>query len=243
MITAAAYAVALTAVGWSQWVRRGTWRIPWESPTTAAILLLGLALILIAPDAQPITGRALFEVTGRWHVDDMLGHIIEAAALGLSTLAGFERMPSMRQRIVPLLQWPFTFAVALMIALFAQSRVSHDRANDMFKIADHHWMAAYFAVLWTLLIYYGALNAWVALEFRRDPRSRRVARAWLLGLGFGAVAMFGWLWPWLGLTHWYDAGRIAMCAAVTVFSISSALSWQRKLDPWRGLIRATGARL
>ena len=26
-----AYAVALTAIGWTLWVRRGTWRIPWES--------------------------------------------------------------------------------------------------------------------------------------------------------------------------------------------------------------------
>jgi len=34
-----------------------------------------------------------------------------------------------------------------------------------------------------------------------------------------------------------------MCGCVAAFSVSSARSWQRKLDPWRGLIRATGARL
>lgn len=37
-----AYAIALTAIGWRQWVRRGTWRIPLESSTTAASLMLGL---------------------------------------------------------------------------------------------------------------------------------------------------------------------------------------------------------
>jgi hypothetical protein len=36
------YAIALTATGWATWVRRGTWRIPLESSTTAASLMLGL---------------------------------------------------------------------------------------------------------------------------------------------------------------------------------------------------------
>ena len=100
-----AYAVALTAIGWTVWVRRGTWRNSWESPTTAASLMLGMALILIAPDAEPIIGRALFLITGRWHLDDLLGHLLEAAALASSTLVGLMRMPSMRNRITALLRW------------------------------------------------------------------------------------------------------------------------------------------
>jgi len=175
MILIIAYAVALTAVGWTQWLRRGTWRIPWESPTTAASLQLGVALVLIAPASQPVIGRLLWEVTGRWHVNDVLGHIIEAAALGASTLAGMMRMPSMRQRIVPLLQWPFTLAVTLMVAFFIESRVSRHLSHDLFRIPNYHWLAAYFTVLWALLLYYGALNAWVAMELRHDPRSRPVA--------------------------------------------------------------------
>jgi hypothetical protein len=50
-----AYAVALTAIGWTQWVRRGTWRNPWESPTTAASLMLGIAPILMIRHERPTT--------------------------------------------------------------------------------------------------------------------------------------------------------------------------------------------
>jgi hypothetical protein len=60
-----AYAMALTAIGWTQRVRRATWRIRWELPTTAASLMLGIALVLIAPDSEPVLGRALFLITGR----------------------------------------------------------------------------------------------------------------------------------------------------------------------------------
>ena len=239
-----AYAVALTAIGWTQWVRRGTWRNQWESPTTAASLMLGIALVLIAPDSEPVTGQALFLITGRWHLNDLLGHIIEAAALASSTLAGLMRMPSMRNRIIPLLHWPFTLAVAAMVPMFLSTRASHDPMPDLFLIPhDHHWIEAYFAVLWTLLIYLGVLNAWVALNLRHDPRSRPVAHAWLIGVGIGAGALLGWALPWMHVTGWYDWGRIAMCAATTVFAIATARSWRAKLAPYRGLIRVTRAAL
>ncbi|MCV7442433.1 hypothetical protein H7K33_09375 [Mycobacterium paraense] len=244
MIALAFYLVALGVVGWAQWVRRGTWRMQWEAPTTGASLMLAISLVLIAPAADPVIGRALFLVTGRYHVDDLLGHIMAPAALASSTLAGLMRMPSMRDRIIPLLHWPFTLAVGAMVALFTRTSASHDPTPDMFQIPhDHHWIEAYFAVVWLLLLYLGALNAWVALRLRRDPRSRPVARAWLIGVGFGAGGMVGWALPWLHLTAWYDWGRLAMCAATTVFAIATARSWQRKLDPWRDLLKATRARI
>jgi hypothetical protein len=243
-MTLLAYAVALTAIGWTLWVRRATWRNPWESPTTAASLMLGIALILIAPDSEPVIGRALFVITGRWHLDDLLGHIIEAAALASSTLAGLMRRPSLRNRIIPLLQWPFTLAVAAMVPMFLSTQASHDPTPDLFLIPhDHHWIQTYFTVLWTLLVYLGALNAWVALHLRHDPRSRSVAHAWLIAVGIGAGALLGWVLPWMHITAWYDWGRMSMCVAATVFAVATARSWQRKLDPWRRLIEVTQARI
>jgi hypothetical protein len=238
-----AYAMALTAIGWTQWVRRGTWRIRWELPTTAASLMLGIALILIAPDSEPVLGRALFMITGRWHLNDLLGHIIEATALASSTRAGLMRMPSMRDRIIPLLRWPFTLAVAAMVPMFLSAQASHDPTPDLFLIPHHHWLEAYFAVVWTLLVYLGAVNAWVALNLCQDPRSRPVAHAWLIGVGIGAGAMLGWALPWMHITGWYDWGRMSMCAATTVYAIATARSWQRKLHPWRRLINVTQARI
>lgn len=232
-----AYVVALTVVGWTQWVRRGTWRNPWESPTTAASLMLGISLILIAPDTEPVLGRALFVITGRWHIDDLLGHLLAAGALASSTLAGLMRMPSMRTRIVGLLHWPFTLAVAALVPMFLSTQACHNSMPDLFRIPhDHHWIEIYFAVLWTLLVYLGYLNAWVALNLRQDPRSRPVAHAWLIGVGIGAGAMLGWALPWMHLTAWYDWGRLAMCVATTVFALATARSWRAKVAPHRGNI-------
>jgi hypothetical protein len=206
--------------------------------------MLGVALVLIAPDSEPVIGRALFVITGRWHLDDLVGHLLAAAALASSTLAGLMRMPSMRNRIKQLLPWPCTLAVAALVPMFLGTQASHDPTPDLFLIPhDHHWIQTYFTVLWTLLAYLGALNAWVALHLRHDPRSRPMAHAWLIGVGIGAGALLGWMLPWMHITGWYDWGRIAMCVATTVFAIATARSWRAKLAPYRGLIRVTRARL
>jgi hypothetical protein len=60
----AGYAIALAASAWAVWVRRATYRIPWERSTTYAIGQLALALVLISPAAEPVIGRLLYEVTG-----------------------------------------------------------------------------------------------------------------------------------------------------------------------------------
>jgi hypothetical protein len=63
------------------WVRRACWRIPTERTTTSAIVQLALALVLIAPATEPYTGRLFFELTGRWHIDNLLGCMLELGAL------------------------------------------------------------------------------------------------------------------------------------------------------------------
>ncbi len=245
MLEIACYAIALTAAAWAVRVRRATYRIPWERSTTYAIIQLAVALVLIAPATEPVTGWALWEVTGRWHLDNMLGHMLELGALVSSTLAGMMRMPSMRQRIVPLLWHPLVVGTAVLMLLFWHSSVTHNPGHDLYRLPHHWWLGAFFTLLWALLGYYGGLNVWVALaHLRSDPRARRVALTWLVCMGLGVGALLGWLVPWLGLGRpGYDYGRIAMCASVTVYAYASARSWQRKLAQWRGLIQVTGARL
>jgi hypothetical protein len=244
MLEIACYAIALTAAARAVWVRRGCWRIPFERTTTSAIVQLGVALVLIAPCMEPITGWLLWEVTGRWHVDDLLGHMLELGALVSSNIAGMMRMPSMRQRIVPLLWHPLVVGTAVLYFLFCHSVVTHNPGNDLFQLGHDGWLSVYYTLLWTLLVYYGGLNAWVALaHLRGDPRAKPVALTWLVCLGLGVGAMAGWLFPWLRWTAWYDWGRLTMCIAVAVFAVASARSWRRKLAAWRGLIKVTGARL
>jgi hypothetical protein len=244
MIEIACYAIALTAAAWAVWVRRATYRIQWERSTTYAIIQLGAALVLISPTAEPVIGRLCWTLTGHWHLNDLLGHMLELGALVSSNLAGMLRMPAMRRRIVPLLWHPLVVGTAVLYFLFWHSAVTHNPGNDLFQLEHDGWLGTYFALFWTLLVYYGGLNAWVALaHLRGDPRAKPVALTWLVCVGLGAGAMAGWLFPWLGWTAWYDWGRLTMCIAVAFFAVASARSWRRKLATWRDLIKVTGARL
>jgi hypothetical protein len=155
------------------------------------------------------------------------------------------RLPSTRRYIVPLLWYPLVIGTAVQMQLFWQSPVTHDPGHDIFAVQHHHWLTMFFGLQCLLLGYYGGINAWCALtHLRGDPRSRPVALVWLVCVGLGAGAMLDLVITSLGWEWFNDGyGRLAMCIAVTIFAVASARSWQRKLDPYRNLIRATGARL
>jgi hypothetical protein len=128
--------------------------------------------------------------------------------------------------------------------LFWHSAVTHNPGHDLFQLGHDGWLSVYFMLLLTLLLYYGGLNAYFALShLRGDPRAKPVALALLVCVGLGALAMLGWLLPWLHWSGWYDWGRLTMCLAVALYAYASAWSWQRKLRPYRRLIKGTGARL
>jgi hypothetical protein len=245
MLGIAGYAIALIAAAWAVWLRRGTWRIPWERTTTSAIVQLGLALVLIAPCSEPVIGWLFFELTGRWHVDDLLGFMLELGALVSSNIAAMMRMPTMRRYMQPLLWSPLVIGTAVQMQLFWHSSVTHDPAHDIFALQHHHWLTMFFGLQCLLLGYYGGINAWCAMtHLRGDPRARPVALVWLVCVGLGAGAMLDLVITSLGW-EWFNGGygRLAMCAAVTIYAVASARSWQRKLEQWRGLIKVTGARL
>ena len=246
MIEVACYAVALTVAAWAVWVRRACWRIPMERTTTSAIVQLAPALVLIAPATEPYTGRLFFELTGRWHIDNLLGFMLELGALVSSNVAAMMRMPTMRRYIEPLLWSPLVIGTVVQMQLFWRSCVTHHPGHDIFALQHHHhWLTMFFGLQCLMLGYYGGINAWCAMtHLRGDPRSRPVVLVWLVCVGLGAAAMLDLVLTSLGWWSWFnDYGRLAMCAAVAIFSVASARSWQRKLDPYRNLIRATGARL
>jgi hypothetical protein len=239
------YAVALTTAAWAVWVRRKCWTIPWERTTTSAIAQLMLALVLLAPATEPYTGRLFWELTGRWHVDNLLGFMLELGALVSSNIAAMMRMPTVRRYMEPLLWYPLVIGTAVLMQLFWRSTVTHNPSHDIFALQHHHWLTIFFGLQCLLLGYFGAINAWCArTHLRGDPRSRPVALVWLVCVGLGAGAVLDLVLTSMGWWSWFnDYGRLAMCAAITIYAVASARSWQRKLDQWRGLIQVTGTRL
>jgi hypothetical protein len=245
VIEVAVYAVALTTSAWAVWVRRACWRIQWERTTTSAIVQLALALVLIAPWSEPYAGRLFFELTGRWHIDALLGHMLELGAMVSGNIAAMMRMPKLRRYIAPLLWSPLVIGTAVQMQLFWHSSVTHNPAHDIYQLPHDQWLPIFFGLQCLLIGYYGGFNVWCAMTHLRagDPRSRPVALAWLVCMGLGTGAMVTFVILALGGGAWFDCCRLGMCAAATVFALASARSWQRKLDQWRGFITVTGARL
>jgi len=237
----ACYAVAMPVSGWAVWVRRHTFRMPYEQATTLTIVLIATAAILLSPASTPVFGRLGWELTGRWHLDDFVGHLMLVAAIMASNSAGMMRLPSVRRYMVPLLWHPLVIGSAVMAMLFAHSRASHSPAHDLLSEPPGPWLSVYLAVFVGLIIYGNIINAGLGLvHLRGDQRARPVALVWMGCAGLGTIALLVLLLPALHITAcWYSWCRVAMCVALAVFSVASARSWQRKLDPYRRLIEGT----
>jgi hypothetical protein len=126
-----------------------------------------------------------------------------------------------------------------------RTRRVHDPGLDILRLQNHVWLTLFFGLQCTLVGYCCAVNVWCAMTHLRagDPRSRPVCLSWLACVGIGAGSVLGFVIPALGVVDLFDYCRLAMCACVALFAVASARSWQRKLDPHRKLIWATGARL
>src|SRR6516162_6278492 len=155
MLEVACYAIALTTAAWAIRVRRFCWHISWERTTTSAIAQNAVALVLIAPAAKPVTGWLFWKVTGYWHLDDLLGHILQLGGFVSSNIAGMMRMPKMRRHIEPLLWQPLVVGTAVVMMLFLRSHAIHDPGRDLFRVPHDGWLTAFWALFVALLVYYG----------------------------------------------------------------------------------------
>ena len=67
-------AITLACIAWSLWIRRVTWSCRWEVAATLNIALQGLAVLLMSPWASETIGHVLYGLTGKWNLEDYLGH-------------------------------------------------------------------------------------------------------------------------------------------------------------------------
>ncbi len=82
-------ALTLASVAWSLWIRRVTWRCRWEVAATLNIALQGCAVALMSPAASATLGVTLHDLTGKWNLEDYLGHdcyIVAASAIVYNAL-------------------------------------------------------------------------------------------------------------------------------------------------------------
>ena len=89
MALASLIAITVGCIAWSLWIRRVTWNCRWEVAATLNIALQGLAVLLMSPLASETIGRALHALTGKWNLEDYIGHdcyVVAASAIVYNAL-------------------------------------------------------------------------------------------------------------------------------------------------------------
>ena len=89
MALATLIAITLCCIAWSLWIRRVTWSSRWEVAATLNIALQGVAVVLMSPWASETVGVALHALTGKWNLEDFIGHdayIVAASAVVYNAL-------------------------------------------------------------------------------------------------------------------------------------------------------------
>ena len=89
MALAVLLAITIGCMAWSLWIRRVTWSCRWEVAATLNIALQALAMLLMSPLASETVGHLLYDLTGKWNLEDYLGHdayIVAASAIVYNAL-------------------------------------------------------------------------------------------------------------------------------------------------------------
>ena len=89
MALAILIAITIACVAWSLWIRRVTWSCRWEVAATLNVALQGGAVLLMSPLASETLGHWLHALTGKWNLEDYLGHdlyIVAASAVVYNAL-------------------------------------------------------------------------------------------------------------------------------------------------------------
>ncbi|HJT93768.1 MAG TPA: hypothetical protein VJ777_17850 [Mycobacterium sp.] len=235
MALATLIAITFACVAWSLWIRRLTWTCRWELAATLNIALQGLAVLLMSPLASETLGRALFELTGQWNLEDYIGHdcyIVAASAIvynSIGRLADDNKMALLFKRHIEL---PATLCVPLLLALFSFGNGAAIYRQDFFEVPTDFWLRAYWLLLCGTLTYLLAYGSRALLILRADPRSRFIATWYLAASVAGILACaVRIITAYVPPLQTLDGGTLVWFFACTCgagFALASAHSWRIK---------------
>jgi hypothetical protein len=221
----------LAAIFYSLWVRRHTWRSRWEAGANLNIALQGCAVLLMSPWASATLGPALHHMTGRWNVEDLLGHICLIVAVTAIIHHGLARLDDERQwrgLFRRHIEIPLLLGIPLLVVVFV---IANERYHpDLFPAhVSTVWFGAYWLVLGALLIYLFTYAGRVLLILRKDPRSTATVNLYLISAGFGVAATaIQVITAEIGVDTTLPVWLCA-CLGAIGFAYGSARSWHAKV--------------
>ncbi|MFN8033430.1 MAG: hypothetical protein U0Q47_09050 [Mycobacterium sp.] len=227
--------ITLCCIAWSLWIRHVTWTCRWEVAATLNIALQGAAVFLMSPFASETIGQVLHGLTGKWNLEDYIGHdcyVVAASAIVYNALGRLQEDKAMQEAFKQYVERPATLCIPLLLATFSVGNGAAVYRSDFFQVPTDFWLSTYWLLLCGTLIYLLVYGSRALLILRRDPRSRRIANVYLLASASGVVAcsirIITAYVPALqeverGMLVWFFA-----CTCGAGFALASAHSWRIK---------------
>ena len=228
--------ITLACIGWSLWIRRVTWACRWEVAATLNIALQGLAVLLMSPWASETIGHVLYDLTGKWNLEDYIGHdayIVAASAIVYNALGRLQDDHAMQQTFKQYVERPATLCIPLLLVTFSLGNGAAIYEPDFFRVPTDLWLATYWILLCGTLIYLLGYGCRALLILRRDPRSRRIANVYLAasisGIAACIVRITISLVPSLqSIATSTTLTWVFACGCGAGFALASAHSWRVK---------------
>lgn len=114
-------AITLACIAWSLWIRRSV-ELPLGSRGDAQHRLAGAAVALMSPLASETIGRQLYNLTGKWNLEDYLGHdcyIVAASAIVYNALGRLQEDDALQLAFKQYVERPATLCIPLLLATFS----------------------------------------------------------------------------------------------------------------------------
>ncbi len=233
MALATLIAITLLCIVWSLWIRRVTWSCRWEVAATLNIALQGVAVLLMSPLASETLGVWLHSLTGKWNLEDYLGHdayIVAASAVVYNALGRLEHDHAMHRRFKQFVERPATVCIPLLLAAFWLGNGAAIYRPDFFDVPTDLWLNAYWLLLCGMLIYLLGYGSRALLVLRADPRSRQIANIYLVACAMGILAcvvrIVTAFVPPLQTVQGSTVVWVFACACGAGFALTSAYSWR-----------------
>lgn len=236
MTVTALIAITLLCIAWSLWIRRVTWTCRWEVAATLNIALQGCAVVLISPWASATLGVWLHRVTGKWNIEDWIGHIcyiVAASAIVYNAISRLDDDEALRAKFRSHVEYPATLCIALLLTVLSLSNVSNVYCADFLDARSDGWLAVYWMLLCGFLTYLLVYGSRALLILRRSPSSRTIAGLYLLASASGILACLAG--AVISVVPAFQTSRGSLLVWVLAaacgggFALISAHSWRIKL--------------
>lgn len=235
MALATLLAITITCIAWSLWIRRVTWTCRWEVAATLNIALQGMAVLLMSPLASETIGHWLYALTGKWNLEDYLGHdcyIVAASAIVYNTLGRLADDDNVQRSFKQYVERPATVCIPLLLVTFSAGNGARIYKPDFFTVPTDFWLNLYWLLLCGTLIYLLGYGIRATLVLRKDPRSRRIANFYLVASICGILAcivrIITAVVPQLQTATGSTLVWLFACMCGAGFALASAHSWRIK---------------